>query len=160
MSIGCPECKDGKSCGNWHVYAIELRPSVLEKESGFPFEGDLGPGCKIFYVGITTHTVECRYKQHVAKRNRYRKNFTCQCFTDEPVLRKLKKPGRFVNKYRKRPGLNPWYFQHLNPVVRVVEASVQDMTNASRQILREQAEEAEASLAEELRAEGHAVHYN
>lgn len=158
MSIGCPECKNGKSCGNFHVYAIKLRPAVLEKEPSFPFEGELGPGSKIFYVGITTHTVECEYKQQVAKRNRYRKNFTCQCFTGEPVLRKLEKPGMYVNKYRSE--LDPWVFQHLNPVVKVVESPVQDMTNASRQILREKAEEAEASLVGELRSEGHAVHYD
>ena len=156
MSIGCSECKDKRSCGNWHVYAIELRYTVLEKEPSFPFEGKLDSGCKIFYVGITTHTTECRYNQHVAKRNRSRSKFTCPCFTDEPELRKLKRPGRYVNKYRKVGGLSPFYFAHLNPVSRTDGETRQGMRTAEKKI----AEEAEGALAKELREEGHAVHYN
>lgn len=156
MSQGCSQCSGKKSCGNWHVYAIELRPIVLEKESSFPFEGKLKNNCKIFYVGITTHTVECRYNQHVAKRNKYRKNYTCHCFTEEKKLRKLKKPGRYVNEYRKQGGLSPFYFHHLNPVTKKSELNFKGMASQ----LKEEAEEAERSLAEELRSEGHAVHFN
>jgi len=72
MSVGCSECRGTRSCENWHVYAIELRYAVLENEPSFPFDGQLGAGCKVFYVGITTHTTECRYNQHVAKRSRSR----------------------------------------------------------------------------------------
>ena len=156
MSVGCIECHGKRSCGNWHVYAIELRHVVLEQEASFPFEGGLGSGGKVFYVGVTKHTPECRYNQHVARRNRSRTQFTCACFTDEPVLRPLKKPGRYVNKYRKSGGLSPFYFAHLNPVSRIDGDTRPGMMDEARRV----AERAEVSLAEELRAEGHAVHYN
>jgi hypothetical protein len=156
MSVGCSECRGKRSCDNWHVYAIELRQVVLEKEPGFPFEGTLGRGKKIFYVGITKHTAECRYNQHVAKRNRNRSRFTCPCFTEEPELRDLKKPGKYVNEYRKKGGLSPFYFSHLNPVVRTDGEAYKGMMEE----LEEDAKDAEEELAEELRAEGHAVHFN
>jgi len=156
MSKGCSECRGKRSCGNWHAYAIELRHVVLENETSFPFEGALGSGCKIFYVGITTHTAECRYNQHVARRNRNRSKFTCPCFTDEPELRALKRPGKYVNKYRQSGGLSPFYFAHLNPVSRTDGETRKGMLEEAKKI----AEQAEAALAEELRDEGHAVHYN
>ena len=156
MSIGCSECRGERSCGNWHVYAIELRHVVLENEPSFPFEGQLSSGGKVFYVGVSRHTPECRYKQHVARRNRHRTQFSCSCFTDEPVLRPLKKPGKFVNQYRKKGGLSPYYFAHLNPVSRTDGETRPGMMDDAKQI----AELAEATLANELREDGHAVHYN
>tara|TARA_B100002052_G_C15803759_1_gene562468 strand:- start:735 stop:920 length:186 start_codon:yes stop_codon:yes gene_type:complete len=61
-----------------------------------------------------------------------------------------------VNKYRKKGGLSPWFFAHLNPVARNDGETKTGMLTESKEI----AEKAEADLAEELRGEGHAVHYN
>ena len=156
MAEGCTVCNGKRSCDNWHVYAIELRHTVLENEASFPFEGPLGSGCKVFYVGITRHTPVCRYNQHVAKRKRTRTNYTCPCFTDEPELRPLKRPGKFVNRYRMKGGLAPYYFEHHNPIVRT-----EGETRAGMLVeLKAQAQLLETELAEALREEGHAVHYN
>jgi len=61
-----------------------------------------------------------------------------------------------VNKYRVKGGLSPYYFHHLNPIVIISDESYKGMGDYSRK----EAEKAEKSLAEELRSEGHAVHYN
>lgn len=41
MTVHCSDCVEGKACGHFHVYVIELQKIVLKKESGFPFEGEL-----------------------------------------------------------------------------------------------------------------------
>jgi len=121
MSEHCPDCADGKACGNFHVYVIELRRSVLGHESNFPFEGDLDEGKNVYYVGQTKHSVECRYKQHVAPRhNLSRTGFCCNCFTEDAILRpftNFNAPGKYVNIYHKKGGLRPECHYDENPAV-------------------------------------------
>ena len=156
MTTYCPECTETRSCGNYHVYVIELKKSVLEREPSFPFEGDLARRKRVYYVGMTKHRPYCRYTQHVGKRTKSRKNFDCTCFTEETVRRKKKKAGEFVNKYSKRSGLRQKLFAHLNPTVRTDVPKRKGIAIE----LEELAKDAERQLAETLRADGHAVHYN
>ena len=157
MSSDCPECTETRSCDNYHVYVIELKKKVLKLESSFPFEGELARGKRVYYVGMTKHRPFCRYTQHVGKRSKSRKNFVCSCFTDEPVLRRRKKAGKYVNEYKKKGlALRPKLYSHLNPTVRT------DVVNRKgiAKELEVLAGEEEEKLAKSLRADGHAVHYN
>ena len=157
MSSDCPECTETRSCDNYHVYVIELKKKVLKLESSFPFEGELARGKRVYYVGMTKHRPFCRYTQHVGKRSKSRKNFVCTCFTDEPVLRRRKKAGNYVNEYKKKGlALRPKLYSHLNPTVRT------DVVNRKgiAKELEVLAGEEEEKLAKSLRGDGHAVHYN
>ena len=157
MTEDCSECTETRSCDNYHVYVIELKKKVLKLEPSFPFEGELARGKRVYYVGMTKHRPYCRYTQHVGKRTKSRKNFDCTCFTDEVVRRQKKRPGKFVNKYNKKGmSLRPKLYSHLNPTVRT---DVPKRKGIAKE-LEVRAKEAEEELAENLRADGHAVHYN
>ena len=160
MTKDCSECTETSPCNNYHVYVIELKKKVLDKEPSFPFEGDLPRGKRVYYVGQTSHSVKCRYKQHVAPRKKKsRKGFLCNCFTDEPELKPFRPqnaPGKFVNEYHKRGGLRPKLYHDKNPAVRKPEENYRGMMKE----ISEKIEQAEEDLALELRSRGHAVHYN
>ena len=157
MSSDCPECTETRSCDNYHVYVIELKKKVLKLESSFPFEGELASGKLVYYVGMTKHRPFCRYTQHVGKRSKSRKNFVCSCFSDEPVLRRRKKSGKYVNEYKKKGlALRRKLYSHLNPTVRT---DVPNRKGIAKK-LEVLAGKKERKLAESLRADGHAVHYN
>jgi hypothetical protein len=148
MNKYCPSCGEKKACGQHHIYAIELKPEVLE-DPGFRklagvednFEG------QCFYVGQTFHQVTCRYGQHKARKARRRRKgstFSCTCKTglvEEEPFTKYNKGNTFVRKYS--IGLRPEFFRDKNPVYGGKEA----------------AERAEMDLAEELRSKGFAVHF-
>tara|TARA_B100000287_G_C20472542_1_gene717844 strand:+ start:255 stop:725 length:471 start_codon:yes stop_codon:yes gene_type:complete len=153
LSKGCSKCKNGRSCNNYHLYAIELKKKAI-KEPGFPFEGELERGKKVYYVGWTKHTIECRYKQHVRRRSKSSKRFNCGCF-NEHKLRDLGKPGKYTN-HHKKGGLRPKLTHHRNPAVEVPEKGPKGYL----QTYKEMADIAEEKFAEELRSEGHAVHFN
>ena len=159
MSNHCPDCAETGSCGNGHVYVIELKKKVLEKEPGFPFEGELPRGKRVYYVGETSHSPECRYKQHVADREKKsRKGYMCNCFSDEPEKREFKPsngPGKYVFEYHKKGGLRPELYRDKNPADRKPEENYRGMMKD----LKEKRVGAEEDLALELRSMGHAVHY-
>jgi hypothetical protein len=149
MKDHCNKCGTKKSCGLHHVYVIELDNIVLRKDKRFApeFTDRSNTTVKCYYVGQTTHRPECRYNQHVAKRARPRKHFKCFCKTGKPELTAFtafNRGNRATHKYHLKGGLRPRLFTHLNPV----------------RGGRTAAEEAESTLANSLRAEGHAVHYN
>lgn len=156
MSEHCTECTGTESCKHHHVYVIELNRSALE-EPGFPFKGDLRKGMSVYYVGQTTHRVECRYKQHVKRKSA--KRFMCPCFSENPVPREYKpsnSPGKYVNDHHVNGGLRPELYATENPVVR--RDSVKGSGSAKALLIL--AEGKEKSRALELILEGHAVHYN
>ena len=158
MGKHCPDCTETSSCENYHVYVIELRKKVLKKEPSFPFEGDLPRGKRVYYVGETSHSPECRYKQHVADREKKsRKGFMCKCFTDEPKFRPFKSansPGKYVKKYHKKGGLRPELYSDENPATRK-----QGNYSGMMKDLKDKSVEKEEELALKLRSKGHAVHY-
>ncbi len=142
------------------MYVIELRRSVLGDETDFPFEGDLGADKNVYYIGQTRHSVECRYKQHVAPRHKKsRTGFYCNCFTEDTILRpftNFNAPGEYVNEYHKPGGLRAEWHYDENPAVDTKIETYPGMMDKLSVLAREE----EESLALDLRAKGHAVHYN
>ena len=158
MSKHCLDCTETSFCGNYHVYVIELKKKVLEKEPGFPFEGELPRDKRVYYVGETSHSPECRYKQHVADREKKsRKGFMCNCFTDEPKFRPFKSangPGKYVFEYHKKGCLRPELYRDENPVTKNEGNYPGMMKN-----LKDKSVKKEEELALKLQSMGHAVHY-
>ena len=142
----CPACGNKKSCGNHHVYVIELTPDVLENKKFFPARQTLSSEPRCFYVGQTTHRPDCRYKQHVRK-NRTNRNFDCYCESGQPLrtaFTAFNRGNRFVRDHHMPSGLRPELFSHLNPIYKGQEMALK----------------LEKQLAQELIAAGHAVHFN
>jgi len=149
MKEHCSKCGTKKSCGLHHVYVIELDNKVLREDHRFApeFTDRSNTAVRCYYIGQTSHRPECRYKQHVAKRTRPRKHFTCSCKTGKSVLTPFSaynKGNMATNRYHLPGGLRPELFTHLNPV----------------RGGRDAAEKAERTLAMALREEGYAVHFN
>ena len=103
----CPSCGKKKSCGNHHVYVIELKEEVLEDPTFCPDRpSNAGPHSKCYYVGETKHRVDCRFTQHRAKKRRRKKEgatFDCTCKTGNVVkveFNAYNSPSRYPNKYR------------------------------------------------------------
>jgi len=147
--ICCSRCGPDKCCGLRHVYVIELKKQALDMEEycGYLCEARRdeireGEG-RCYYVGQTSHRPDCRYKQHVARG----RNFDCRCETGQPQRLPTggyRRGNRAVKNYHEPGGLRPDLFADRNPI----------------RGGRDKALEAEKKLAEELRALGHAVHYN
>jgi len=141
MSLGCKLCNGKRSCGNWHIYAIELDIDKCLNDS--TFKRKYGEGTiKAYYVGKTTHTIECRYNEHSGKK---KGKFNCHCFSEEPKLRNKKKRARFVQHHLPR-GLRPKITVDFNPVV-MLES---ELTGYERSERSNEADSFEGSLAESL----------
>ena len=153
MSNGCSLCLDGRSCNNWHLYVIELdRKKVFKDEPSFPFVGELPDTKSVYYVGATRHTIECRYTQHVKRK---RTNFSCACFSKTPVLRPLKKRGKYT-QHHLPGGLRPEMTLHMNPILTLPKETYPGIMDE----LWTRVDAMEAAYADLLRLEGHAVHQN
>ena len=107
----CPSCGKKKSCGNHHVYVIELKKEVLDDPSFCPDRPiNAGPHSKCYYVGETNHRVDCRFTQHRAKKRRRKKEgatFDCSCNNGTVVKVKFNaynSPSKYPNKYRIKSG--------------------------------------------------------
>ena len=74
----CRCCGTKKKCSGAHVYAIELKSEVTADPKFRKVAGigeDFTGRC--FYVGQTrSHSVECRFKQHRAKKRTRTSNIT------------------------------------------------------------------------------------
>ena len=147
----CKKCSNNQICGNWHVYVIEYKKSVLDEKKFKDRNVHLHDPHehKCFYVGITKdHSPECRYKQHVSKRRKRRKaNFICRCNGKD-----IKTPftpyngaGKFLTEHHKPRGLRPKMYREYNPL---------------KVSTREEAEAIEKKLANDLTNDGHAVWFN
>ena len=148
-SKSCRCCGSKKKCGSAHVYAIELKPEVIADKK---FRIDTGINeeftGRCFYVGQTRqHSVECRFKQHRAKkRTRSQPNASFDCTCKTGLVQSVKfgaynSGNHYVRKYAK--GLAYELFAHLNPLPKKTKPMA-----------------AEAALAQSLRDQGFAVHYN
>lgn len=151
MSKGCNLCDGKRSCGNWHLYAIELDTKKCLSDSNFVNKfGD--DATKAYYVGKTTHTIECRYNEHSGRK---KGKFQCSCFSDEPKLREKKKRVRFV-KHHLTGGLRPDITLEMNPVV-MIEPT---MKGDEREKWASEADRFEGELADRLgEPDGHYAHW-
>ena len=169
----CQTCEEGRACPNYHVYAIELRREVLVEHpeskslylTGLLYSGDLPPDKRVFYVGETTHSPECRHSQHIADSHT-RKEFSCNCkmLDTNPghanVPRKYIAPskGGYVRDYSKE--LHPPDFlggEFQNPTVKNISRG--QAYPGSRLAATKASREAERRLGCYLRLLGHAVYW-
>lgn len=150
-SKSCRSCGSKKKCSGAHVYAIELKPEVIADKQ-FRIKAGIDENFKgrCFYVGQTKqHSVECRYRQHRAKKRSRRDpeaTFECLCKTgiaQDVKYSKYNKGNRFVRGYAlARKAIAYDLFEHLNPLPKNVKP-----------------EDAERELALSLREKGYAVHF-
>lgn len=152
MSRGCNLCDGHRSCGNHHLYVIEL--DIAKCLDDPVFIDEFGTEVReAYYVGRTTHTIECRYNQHSGKK---RGKFSCHCFTDEPELRRKHKRVKYM-QHHLPGGLRPDMTAGMNPAVIITP----DMDGPARKHAKDAADAAELALAESLRKRpGVAVHSN
>ena len=141
LSTGCDACNGSRSCGNHHLYVIELDTDKCLGDASFTklFGVDVE---RAYYVGRTKHTIECRYNQHSGRK---KGNFSCSCFTDEPVIREKHKRVKFIQHHLKG-GLRPNLSHHFNPAVLITD----DMQKEELNLAKDAANRAEAKLTEEL----------
>lgn len=149
----CPNCGKKKSCGNHHVYAIELKKDVLDDPTFCPTRpNNAGPLSRCFYVGETKHRVDCRFNQHRAKKRRRKKEgatFDCTCETGKVVeleFNAYNSPSKYPNKFRvkSRALITEDWIVSRNPVYGGKEAS----------------KIAEEELTKWLLSQGHYAHSN
>ena len=166
----CNSCEDDATCPNFHAYIIELDRSVLD-ETNFPYEGELPLDKKVFYVGQTNHSVECRYFQHTAHRSEDNQ-YDCTCNlgvnpNNKIVRRSFPKRVTYVN--RKRDNMlfakelfapNLFNLNYNNPTV-IKAPPGSDLTYiGSAKDESKKSEEIETAIGEQLRSMGHAVYWN
>ena len=146
----CSKCGKYK-CKDGHVYVIELNEDSALKDDDFApsfNRDDFKQGItKCFYVGQSgPHTPQCRYNQHVAKRKKPRTGFMCKCNkeTVKVPFDAYNRGSKIVRDHYKKGGLRPKIYKDYNPV----------------KGNKEKRENVEKKLAESLRKQGHAVHFN
>ena len=98
----CESCDENKGCENYHAYIIELRREVLDEKGDFPYEGVLPDDKRVFYVGETTHSVECRFVEHTTERPSNNLHYcTCSVLGTNPNHKKMNRKLRLTAKMAK-----------------------------------------------------------
>ena len=159
----CESCDEGKGCENYHAYIIELRRDFLDEEDDFPYEGDLPDDKRVFYVGETTHSVECRYVEHTTERPSDNHHYcTCSVLGTNPnhafIERKFSPGGTYVkgNEIELFPP-NILGLQYQNPTVPVTPRA--EAYTGSRLAEGDASREIERKIGCHLRSLGHAVYW-
>jgi hypothetical protein len=157
----CESCEEGKGCENYHAYIIELRRDVLDEKGDFPYEGELPEDKRVFYVGETTHSVECRYFEHTAKRpSDNHHDCTCNLLGTNPNHKSLQRYFPHQVKYVKGYEIelfppNILGLQYQNPTV----APYSYGFPGSRIAEGDASREIERKIGCHLRSLGHAVYW-
>ena len=138
----CPKCRKGKQCGDYHLYAMRLEKSILEKQKFRDEYPNYKECIPCLYVGKTEHVPRCRQSMHQSRRTGTEKDkWTCYCGlypTRNHYHEFIHNPSNFVKGHTKGL-LSPWHFRDSNPV---------KMGDAKK---------AEKKLAKELRFKGYGV---
>lgn len=139
----CLKCFTSRGCGNYHLYVIELDFELTKNwkfmKPNIHFRKDMDA----LYVGSTSHSCECRFKQHQLHAKKELDGYCCVCNGKENYKKFVRAGGHTRGNYyagvyglRLRPDL---FFKY-NPIVD------QNYSMAM-----------ETKLAETLRAKGYAV---
>ena len=152
----CSQCEPGNGCCNYHIYVIELRREVLVEKPDFPYSGRLPDDKRVYYVGQTAHSPECRFFQHTAERPPNRM-YDCTCNlgvnpSNERKQRKFPKKVKFVFGYV----IKLLELSDHNPSVRTDGFAFPGSATAQKS----EALEIEKACGEALRLQGHAVYWN
>jgi len=83
----CNRCNPGKPCKRRHVYAIELKPTVLQEPKFIEQNPNYAQGKPCVYVGKTSHHPLCRLDMHMnCGRDTWQdSNWTCYCWRSEGI---------------------------------------------------------------------------
>lgn len=139
----CQKCREGESCGNFHVYALELREEVLERTWFANANKGYKRGKPCLYIGRTKHLPKCRVSQHEhCKTGEWRgKRYMCYCSgSAEQNPCKISNRGSSKVKEFNTYLLRGKIFRSYNPQY----SNAQNIAS-------------EKKLAEDLRAEGYGI---
>ena len=145
----CSECKKGKPCGKYHVYVMTVDPHIWQSKRKAKFrkknEVTYIQGMEMLYVGMSECTPRCRQSKHHNYRSDGKGRWTCYCGNHGETNEYggwWDKPSTVVKNYLKNGYglLKPKLFKHLNPY-----------------LTKNDAEDAEKLLANELRSRGFGV---
>lgn len=157
----CESCDEKKGCENYHAYIIELRREVLDEKGNFPYEGVLPDDKRVFYVGETTHSVECRFVEHTTERPSNNLHYcTCNVLGTNPNHKKMQRSWSSGGKYVKGYDIglfppNILGLQYQNPTVTVTQFGYP----GSRIAEGKKKLEIERKIGCHLRSLGHAVYW-
>ena len=142
----CMECKMGEPCGKHHIYALTLHNDVTSHDWFIEANPNYVDGNECLYVGMTSHLPKCRASQHQFCHVGDWEGKKYSCYCGEKLEKKACSIGtrgsgkiRKYNTYLLRKKL----FRQHNP-----------------QIDKQASEDAESSLAEDLRKLGYGVWTN
>lgn len=100
----CNRCKHGKPCKRRHVYAIELKPTVLQEPKFIEQNPNYAQGKPCVYVGKTSHHPLCRLDMHMnCGRDTWQdSNWTCYCWRSEGInscTKHTRTARKFISKH-------------------------------------------------------------
>jgi hypothetical protein len=139
----CSKCFGTRRCGSYHLYVIELDYQLIYNRK-FMSKNPLHKNdMDCLYVGVTSHTCECRFKQHQIHAKKETDGYFCLCDNKEIFRNFVRSGGHTHGSYY--PGvygmrLRPDLFYKYNPIKN-----------------KEKAFAMETKLADKLRSFGFAV---
>lgn len=142
-SLYCSKCSATLRCGNYHLYVIELDYELTKNKKFMKQNPHYKNGMDCLYVGSTSHTCVCRFKQHQLHAKKRELGYTCLCDGKEKFKEFVRGGGRTRGSYY--PGV---YGLRLQPDLFFKYNPVRDQNYATIM---------EAKLADILRFQGYAV---
>ncbi|MEK7078518.1 MAG: hypothetical protein AAB929_00460 [Patescibacteria group bacterium] len=139
----CRRCTLTLRCGGYHLYVIELDFELTKNRNFMIANPHYRRGMDCLYVGSTSHTCECRFRQHQKHAKKEKLGYDCVCDGKEKFHEFVRGGGHTRGSYY--PGvyglrLRPDLFFKYNPLT--------DQKNTMMM---------EAKLANMLRFQGFAV---
>jgi len=118
-SAYCKKCKEHEVCGKYHVYVIELDYTLTKNRKFMSRNHQHLYDMDCLYVGSTSHTCYCRFKQHQLHTKKEEDGFICSC-KGKGIFRKFVRSGGHT-RGSYYPGvygmmLRPDLFYRYNPI--------------------------------------------
>ena len=118
MNKCCQKC-GARRCGKYHLYVIELDFELTKNKRFMRKNPHYKKGNDCLYVGSTSHTCECRFKQHQLHAKKQTDGFFCSCDKQEKFREFVRAGGHVRGSYY--PGvyglrLRPDLFSKYNPI--------------------------------------------
>ena len=118
-SPNCSKCSSLLRCGNYHLYVIELDYQLVRNRKFMSKNPLYKNEMDCLYVGSTSHTCECRFKQHQLHIKKELNGYTCVCDGENIFKKFVRSGGHTRGSYY--PGvygmrLRPDLFCKFNPI--------------------------------------------
>lgn len=143
MNTHCRRCSGHLKCGAYHLYVIELDYELTKNKRFMAKNPRYRNGNDCLYVGSTSHTCVCRFKQHQLHAKKNKLGYTCFCSGHEEFREFVRGGGKTRGSYY--PGV---YGLRLRPDLYFPYNPLMDGTYAAAM---------EKQLADQLRLKGYAV---